>query len=72
MSFSFKILPALALAVALSPVAAQAHSAVSGDHAALNNQVRVSEVTPGSATIDKPTIIYSGVNANSFRDSVGG
>jgi len=84
MSFSRKIMPALALAVALSPVAAQARSAgpdpqthsylapVAGDHATPNNQIRVSEVTPRSATIDQPTVVYSGVTATLLPESVGG
>ena len=79
-----KILPAIALAVALSPFAAQARSAgsapqtqyrlapIAGDQFNLNNQALGSDVTPGSATIDNPTVIYGGVTANSFRDSVGG
>jgi hypothetical protein len=67
MSLSIKLLPALALAIALSPVAAQAR----GAHTAHQN-VTVYELTPSSATIDNPTTVYGGVNANSFRDSVGG
>ena len=74
MSISSKILTAVALAVALSPLAAQARS----DHppgpaqyylAPLNHQ---DQVMTGSATIDNPTTIYSGVNANAFGDSMGG
>jgi hypothetical protein len=83
MSFSSKILPALALAVALSPLAAQARSNPQPGPAQYelaplhNNQaeqklMRVSKVTPSSATIDSPSTIYGGINANSFRDSVGG
>jgi hypothetical protein len=84
MSFSLKILPALALAVALSPVAAQARSAgpapqlkyylapIGTDHATPNNKIRISEVMPGSATIDQPTVVYSGVTPTLFPDSVGG
>jgi hypothetical protein len=67
MSLSIKIFPAVALAIALSPPAAQAHSAN-----ATSQTVLVSEITPSSATIDSPTTVYGGVNANSFRDSVGG
>jgi hypothetical protein len=67
MSLSIKILPLVALAIALSPPAAQAHSAK-----ATSQAVRVSEITPSSATIDNPTTVYGGVNANSFRDSVSG
>ena len=67
MSFSIKTLSAVALVISLSPLAAQAHR---GD--AVPQMVRVSEITPSSATIDNPTTVYGGVNANSFRDSVGG
>jgi hypothetical protein len=67
MSLTLKILPALALAVALSPLAAQAHSAT-----AAPQTVHVSPITPSSATIDHPTLVYGGVNANSFPDSFGG
>jgi hypothetical protein len=67
MLFSRKILLALALAVALVPLAAQAHGA---DAAA--QTVRVSPIMPGSATIDQPTAIYGGGGANSFPDSFGG
>jgi hypothetical protein len=67
MSLPIKILPVIALAIAVSPLAAQAHSANTTPQA-----VRVSEITPSSATIDSPTTVYGGVNANSFRDSVGG
>ena len=65
MFISSKILPVLALAVALSPLAAQAHS---------NPQLgpNQNQVMTGSATIDNPTTIYSGANANAFRDSMGG
>ena len=67
MSLSIKIIPAVALAIAISPLAAQAHGADAASQA-----VRVSEFAPSSATIDNPTTVYGGVNANSFRDSVGG
>jgi hypothetical protein len=67
MSLSIRILPAIALAIALSPLAAQADSADAASQA-----VRVSEITPSEATIDNPTTVYGGVNANSFRDSVSG
>jgi hypothetical protein len=67
MSLTFKILPALALAIALSPFAAQAQSAV-----AASQTVRMSSVTPSSATIDHPTVVYGGVGVNSFPDSFGG
>jgi hypothetical protein len=62
MSLSRKILPALALAVALAPLAAQAAP----------QTVRVSPIAPSSATIDHPTLVYGGVDANSFPDSFGG
>ena len=67
MSLSIKLLPTIALAVALSPMAAQAR----GANAAHQN-VTVYELTPSSATIDNPTTVYGGVNVNSFRDSIGG
>ena len=67
MSLSIKLIPAIALALALSPVAAQARGAK-----AVHQNVTVYELTPSSATIDNPTTVYGGVNANSFRDSVGG
>jgi hypothetical protein len=67
MSLPIKIFPVIALAIAASPLAAQAHSANAASQA-----VRVSEITPSSATIDSPATVYGGVNANSFRDSVGG
>ena len=84
MSFSRKILPALALAVALSPVAAQARSAgpapqlksylapIGAYHTTSNNEIRVSEVMRGSATIDQPTLVYSGHTPTLFPESVGG
>jgi hypothetical protein len=62
MSLSRKILPALALAVALAPLAAQAAP----------QTVRVSPIAPSAATIDHPTLVYGGVDANSFPDSFGG
>jgi hypothetical protein len=67
MSLSIKIIPAVALAIAISPLAAQAHSANAASQA-----VRVSEIAPSSATIDNRPTVYGGVNANLFRDSVGG
>jgi hypothetical protein len=82
MSISSKILPAIALAVALTPLAAQARRNPSPGpaqyylaplhHQNQHKPVRVSGVMPSSATIDNPTTIYSGVNANAFRDSTGG
>jgi hypothetical protein len=62
-----KILPALVLAVALAPLAAQARNTNAAPQTA-----RVSPITPSSVTIDHPTTVYGGVRANSFRDSFGG
>lgn len=67
MFFSRKVLPALALALALSPLVAHARSAD-----AARQTVGVSEIMPGSATIDQPTTVYGGVGVNSFHDSFGG
>jgi hypothetical protein len=75
MSLTFKILPALALAIALSPFAAQAQSAVVAQpHSAVAaaQTVRMSSVAPSSATVDHPTVVYGGVGVNSFPDSFGG
>ena len=74
MSISSKILTAIVLAVALAPMAAQADRDPQPGPAQyylapLNHQ---DQVMTGSATIDNPTTIYSGVNANAFRDSMGG
>jgi hypothetical protein len=63
MFISSKILPVFALAVVLSPLAAQARS---------TPQPAPAQVTPSSATIDNPTTIYGGVTANAFHDSMGG
>ncbi len=67
MVFARKILPALALAVALAPLAAHAQNIN-----AAPQMVRVSPIMPGSATIDDPTTIYGGVDMNAFPDSFGG
>jgi hypothetical protein len=67
MSLTFKILAALALAIALSPFAAQAHGA-----AAAPQMVRMSPVMPSAPPIDHPTVVYGGVGANSFPDRFGG
>ena len=73
MSISLKILPAIALTVALSPLAAQARN----DHppgpakyylAPLHH----APVMAGSATIDHPTTIYSGWPVHKFPVSKGG
>jgi hypothetical protein len=83
---SGKMLSVLLLAAALSPVAAQARSADNGTaapaqyHLALINgglsatarQALGLEVTANSATIDNPTIIFSGADKNAFPDSFGG
>ena len=66
MSITLKILPALALAVALSPFAAQARSM---PQAPVNHQ---DHVMVGSATIDHPTTVYSGWSARLFPTSIGG
>jgi hypothetical protein len=72
MSFSLKNLPAVALAVALSPLAAQAGSNPPGpvqyDRAPLHHD----PVMTGSGTIDNPTTIYSGRTAPMFPVSTGG
>jgi hypothetical protein len=74
MRISSKILPAVALVFALSPLAAQARGEVPpgpAKHylAPLNHQ---DYVMRGSATINHPETIYSGVGPNAFRDSMGG
>jgi hypothetical protein len=73
MSISLKILSALTIAVALSPLAAQAR----GDHQLGPAQHYVTPlhhdpVMTGSATIDKPTTVYSGWTAHKFPVSKGG
>ena len=67
MSRSIKLLPIIALAAALSPLAAQARGANTA-----HQNTTVYTLTPSSATIDNPTTVYGGVNVNSFRDAVGG
>ena len=77
MSISSKILSAVALAVALSPLAPLAAHAeryvppgpAQYYLAPLHHQ---DHVMTGSATIDHPETIYSGVGPNAFRDSMGG
>ena len=74
MRISSKILPAVALVFALSPFAAQARVDVPPGPAQyylapLHHQ---DHVMTGSATIDHPETIYSGVGPNAFRDSMGG
>ena len=56
MSFTRKILPALALVIAFAPLAAHAQNA----HAAPQTVQRFDPIMVGSATIDQPTTIYSG------------
>jgi hypothetical protein len=74
MRISSKILPAVALVFALSPLAAQARGDVPPGPAKyylapLHHQ---DQVMTGSATIDRPTTVYTGVGPNAFRDSMGG
>ncbi|HEY1856802.1 hypothetical protein [Acidocella sp.] len=69
MSITSKFLPALALAVALSPVAAYAHSNAQGGQAQAYQAAQANAVTPSSATIDNPTPVYSN---HAFPDSFGG
>ena len=73
MSISLKILAAVALAVALSPLAAQAR----GDHPPGPAQYYLAPlhhdpVMTGSATIDNPTTLCSGRTAQMFPVSDGG
>ena len=73
MSISSRILPAITLVVALSPLAAQAHSnpqpsLAQYDPAPLNHQ---NQVMTSSATIDDPTTFYSGGPAPMFRMQPG-
>ena len=69
MTFVPKFLPALALVVALSPLAAQAQTApqqVQG-----NDQTAV-QAAPQQTQSDCQTVVYAGIDTNSFRDSFGG
>ena len=73
MSITSKILPALALAIALSPLAAQARS----DRQPGPAQVQLAPlhqdpVTASSATIDNPMTIYAGKTNSLFAASTGG
>ena len=73
MSISLKILPSIALAVALSPLAAQARS----DHPPGPAKYYVAtlhhdHVMTGSATIDQPRTIYSGRVAQKYPVADGG
>ncbi|HVE22639.1 MAG TPA: hypothetical protein VNC39_11725 [Acidocella sp.] len=62
-----KFLPAMALAVALSPLAAHAGSTQA--YQTPQNHAQVDAVTPSSATIANPTRVYTN---NAFPDSFGG
>lgn len=65
MALPIKMLPAIALAIALSPFAAQAQTAQQSAHA--QTYSHVDNVMVGSATIDNPTHVYSnGFFPNSF------
>jgi len=73
MSISSKILPALALAISLSPLAAQArsdHQPSPAQHglASLHND----PVIASSATIDNPMVIYSDRATPKFPVAAGG
>lgn len=78
MTYAYKTVPAIVLALLLAPAAAFAqasdyiplaqHHAITVEHAATDPLV----VTPSSVTIDNPTVVYSDVNANAFRDLIGG
>ena len=73
MSISSKILPAVALAVSLSPLAAQARS----DHQPTGPQHNLASlhndpVIASSATIDNPMVIYSDRATPMFPVSAGG
>jgi hypothetical protein len=74
MSISLKILPAVvALAIVLSPLAAQARRDVPpGPAKYYLAPLHHDPVMVGSATIDNPTTIYSGQIAQKFPASVGG
>jgi hypothetical protein len=67
MSFSMKVLPAMALAIALSPFAAQAQNVQKSAHTHAYNHIDKVMVT--SATVDSPTHVYSN---DLFPDSFGG
>ncbi len=74
MSIASKLLPALALAIALSPVAAQARRNVQPGptqyylaplpHQDVQNPSHIDEVMVGSATIDSPSSYYSDASAD--------
>jgi hypothetical protein len=64
MSIASKLLPAIALAIALSPVAVQAQTAKQSAHAQHYNHV--DDVMAGSSTIDRPSHFYTYTNVNTF------
>jgi hypothetical protein len=85
--FSYgKMLSVLLLAASLTPIAAQARRAdhamaapaqyhlalINGGLSTTARQALGLEVTATSATIDSPTIIFSGTDKNAFPDSFGG
>ena len=81
MRISSKMLSAVALVFALSPLTAQARGEVPPGPvqyylAPLNHHDQVlnhqDQVMRGSATIDHPETIYSDVGPNAFRDTMGG
>lgn len=73
MSISSKILTAVAMAVALPPMAAQAHSSPQPRPAQhYLAPLHQDQVMTGSATIDDPTTIYSGGPTAMFPVSDGG
>lgn len=84
MSLSSKLLPILALTLAFPPLEVHAHTKLAPGSAqhyadslqsrrgAAHKEIRASNVTPSSDTIDNPTTIFGGVDCNAFRDSVGG
>ena len=69
MSIASKILPALALAIALSPLAAQARETQPGPAQYMLVPLHHDPVTASSATIDNPTRVYSN---RLFPDTFGG
>ena len=72
MSISLKIVPALALAVALAPLAAQARDHQPGPAQYYLAPLHHDPVMASSATLDSPTTIYTGRAAQRFPVSDGG
>ena len=72
MSISSKILPALALAISLSPLAAQANTDLQPARAHGLASLHHDPVTASSATIDNPMVIYSDRATPKFPVSAGG